>query len=73
MSGWGCNDPDYHPPGEIQYPEGTMSGYSITLIPLSFAIGKVTIRNKTVWAFGPFRFSIHRNLAPWAETQQWPK
>lgn len=42
-----------------------MRGFSLTLIPLSWAIGKWTIRDKTLWAFGPFRFGIHRNLGSW--------
>lgn len=42
-----------------------MQGYSITLIPWSWAVGKVKIRNKIIWAFGPFRFSIHYQLGPW--------
>jgi hypothetical protein len=46
-----------------------MTGYSITLIPKSWAIGRVDIRNKSVWSFGPLRFSIHRNLKPWESVQ----
>jgi hypothetical protein len=46
-----------------------MTGYSLTLIPKSWAIGKVNIRNKTVWALGPFRFSIHRKLRHWETVQ----
>ena len=39
-----------------------MTGYSITLIPKSWALGRFDIRDKTLWAFGPFRFGIHRKL-----------
>ena len=46
-----------------------MTGYSITLIPKSWAIGRVRIRNKTIWSFGPLRFAIHRNLARWESLQ----
>lgn len=41
------------------------SGFSLTVIPFSWAIGRWDIRNKTVWAFGPLRFSIHRGLGGW--------
>lgn len=44
-----------------------MTGYSITLIPFSWAFGKWTIRNKTLWALGPLRFSIHRKLGKWKD------
>lgn len=40
-------------------------GFSITLIPTSWAVGTWTIREKTIFAFGPLRFSIHRNLLGW--------
>lgn len=35
-------------------------GLSLSVFPTSWEIGKATIRNKAVWALGPFRFSIHR-------------
>lgn len=37
-----------------------MIGYSIAIFPTSWDFGKFQIRKKTMWAFGPFRFSIHR-------------
>lgn len=42
-----------------------MRGYSLTLIPASWAVGRWAIRGKTIFACGPFRFSIHRGLGPW--------
>lgn len=39
-----------------------MNGYSITLVPKSWAFGRWDIRRKTLWAFGPFRFVFHRDL-----------
>jgi hypothetical protein len=39
-----------------------MTGYSITIIPYSWAFGRWDIRKKTLWAFGPFRFGIHRGI-----------
>ena len=45
-----------------------MTGYSITLVPLSWHIGRWDIRKKTLWAFGPFRFVIHRGLGEWGGT-----
>lgn len=36
------------------------TGYSLSLFPTSWEVGKARIRNKTVLAFGPLRFSIHR-------------
>lgn len=44
-----------------------MTGWSITLILCSWAIGRKNIRHKTVVAFGPFRFSVHRELSAWKE------
>jgi hypothetical protein len=37
-----------------------MIGYSLAIFPTSWDFGKFYIRKKTMWAFGPFRFSIHR-------------
>lgn len=39
-----------------------MTGFSITFIPFSWAFGRWDIRRKTLWALGPIRFGIHRNL-----------
>lgn len=39
-----------------------MTGYSITFIPRSWGFGRWDIRNKTLWALGPFRFGVHRQL-----------
>ena len=39
------------------------TGYSITLIPFSWALGRWDIRNKTLWAVGPIRFGLHRKLS----------
>jgi len=39
--------------------------YSLTLVPLSWHIGRRDIRQKTLWAFGPLRFVIHRGLGSW--------
>lgn len=35
-------------------------GVSFSIFPTSWEAGYVKIRRKRVWAFGPFRFSIHR-------------
>jgi len=40
-------------------------GFSLSLMPFSWAKGRQDIRNKSVWALGPFRFSLHRELGPW--------
>ena len=40
-----------------------MTGFSVTLIPFSWALGRRDIRKKTLWAFGPLRFGIHRELS----------
>ncbi len=47
-----------------------MTGYSITFILFSWVIGKYNVRKKTLWAFGPFRFGIHRNLESWIALKQ---
>jgi len=39
-----------------------MNGYSITFIPKSWRLGRFDIRKKTLWAFGPLRFGLHRDL-----------
>lgn len=44
-----------------------MTGYSLMLVPMSWAFGRWDVRRKTLWALGPFRFSIHRGLGPWGE------
>lgn len=36
------------------------TGMSIALFPTSWEFGYARVRRKDVWAFGPFRFSIHR-------------
>ena len=40
-----------------------MNGFSITIIPRSWRLGRFDIRKKTLWAFGPLRFGLHRDLA----------
>lgn len=35
-------------------------GFSLTLFPTLWEVGYARIRQKDVYAFGPFRFSIHR-------------
>lgn len=40
-----------------------MTGYSITFILRSWAFGRWDIRKKTLWAFGPLRFGVHRELS----------
>ncbi len=35
-------------------------GYSLSIFPTSWQFGKVKIRDKTVFAIGPFRYSIHK-------------
>lgn len=42
-----------------------MNGYSLVLVPMSWAFGRKDVRNKTLWAFGPLRLAVHRNLKPW--------
>lgn len=42
-----------------------MMGYSIVLIPRSWAIGTWYKKNKIIFAFGPLRFAIHYGLGPW--------
>lgn len=45
-------------------------GISMALFPTSWEIGHARIRHKDVWAFGPFRFSVHRvqgSLADYVE------
>lgn len=39
-----------------------MNGYSITFVPKSWAFGRWDKRSKTLWALGPIRFVLHRNL-----------
>lgn len=40
-----------------------MTGFSITIIPLSWKVGRFDIRSKTLWALGPLRFGVHRRLS----------
>lgn len=42
-----------------------MTGYGITIIPMSWAIGVWKKSHKTVIAFGPLRFSHHKGLPKW--------
>lgn len=47
-----------------------MNGYSIVLIPSDWQFGSWHKPNgyrtkKSIYAFGPFRFVIHRNLGAW--------
>ena len=44
-----------------------MTAFSLTFVPFSWAIGRKDIRNKTLWAFGPIRFGVHRKLGTWKE------
>ena len=39
-----------------------MNAYSITIGPKAWAFGRWNIRSKTLWALGPIRFGLHRNL-----------
>ncbi len=39
-----------------------MTGYSITIIPKSWAVGRWDKGQKTIWAFGPFRFVLHSKI-----------
>lgn len=41
------------------------TGFSILVVPFSWAVGRWDIRDKTLFSFGPIRFAIHRNLGPW--------
>lgn len=42
-----------------------MNGYSICLIPKSWALGLWRKHQKTIFSVGPLRFVIHRGLGPW--------
>lgn len=43
-----------------------MTGYGIMLIPLSWAIGRWDVSQfKSIWSFGPLRFTLHRKLDRW--------
>lgn len=42
-----------------------MTGFGIFCVPRSWALGRWAKKNKTLWAFGPFRFHINRNLGKW--------
>jgi hypothetical protein len=42
-----------------------MNGYSLTLIPRSWALDIWRKPHKTIVAFGPLRFVLHRALGPW--------
>jgi hypothetical protein len=42
-----------------------MTGYGITIIPLSWALGFWRRPYKTLFAFGPLRFVRYRALGPW--------
>ena len=44
-----------------------MSGFGLTLIPFSWALGVWRRAHKTIWAIGPLRISVHRGLARWRE------
>lgn len=45
-----------------------MTGYSLSLVPMSWVYGRWDIENKkTLWGLGPFRFIIHYNLGKWGE------
>jgi len=43
-----------------------MNGYGVFIVPKSWALGRWDVNiNKSVWAFGPFRAFVCRNLGPW--------
>lgn len=35
-------------------------GYSIALFPFDWTLGRFQVRQKTLYAFGPLRFCVHR-------------
>ncbi len=39
-----------------------MIGYSLTIIPRSWSFGRWDKDNKTLWALGPFRFTVHNKI-----------
>lgn len=42
-----------------------LRGYSLVLIPLSWAFGVWRKPHKTIFALGPFRLAIHHELGKW--------
>lgn len=42
-----------------------MNGYSLTIIPRSWALGVWHKLHKTILAIGPLRFVVHRALGDW--------
>ena len=40
-----------------------MTGYSISIVVWSWGLGRWDIRDKTLWALGPLRAVVHRNLS----------
>lgn len=44
-----------------------MTGYSLTFVPFSWVVGIQHKTYKTLYAFGPFRFVIHRGLPSWKD------
>lgn len=41
------------------------SGYGLTFIPFSWALGVWRKPHKTIYALGPLRFTSHRDLGDW--------
>lgn len=45
-----------------------MNGYAILFVPRSWALGRWKRgKKKILWALGPFRFVLHKNMLPWKE------
>lgn len=45
-----------------------MTGYGVFIVPMSWALGRWDrSENKTLWALGPIRFFICRNLGAYGE------
>jgi hypothetical protein len=50
-----------------------MNGYSLMIIPRSWALGLWRKWHKTILAIGPLRFTLHRDLGGWKqEYPEWP-
>lgn len=44
-----------------------MTGVSICLFPFSWHVGVKRIREKTLFAVGPFRLCVHRTRKQWRD------
>ena len=44
-----------------------MNGYSIVLVPRDWVIDSWHKDHKSIYAFGPLRFVLHRGLGPWKD------